>query len=274
MASFTLSPMRIARFVSSGKIHLGRPIDEGWALEIEGDLSGSRRVTDRKLKIEKLLAPLIPTDILCIGLNYRQHAIESKSEIPQRPLLFIKAGNTLNNPFDPIPIPRLSSQIDYECELAVVIGRTAKYVPRDQALDYVLGYTAANDVSSRDWQRDKALGGGQFARGKSFDGFCPLGPHIVTADEIPNPNALRIKTILNGQTMQDHTTGDMIFDVPSLIESLSSTMTLRPGAVILTGTPQGVGMARTPPVWLKEGDRVVVEIENIGRLENTVQNEL
>jgi 2-keto-4-pentenoate hydratase/2-oxohepta-3-ene-1,7-dioic acid hydratase in catechol pathway len=128
-------------------------------------------------------------------------------------------------------------------------------------------------VSARDWQRDKALGGGQFARGKSFDGFCPLGPWIVTKDEIPNPNALRIRGLLNGQVMQDHTTGDMIFDVPTLIESLSSTMTLRPGTVILTGTPQGVGFARTPPVWLKAGDRFVVEIEKIGSLENPIVNE-
>jgi 2-keto-4-pentenoate hydratase/2-oxohepta-3-ene-1,7-dioic acid hydratase in catechol pathway len=152
----------------------------------------------------------------------------------------------------------------------VVIGKAAKRVSRERALDYVLGYTCANDVSARDWQREKKLNGGQFARGKSFDGFCPLGPWIVTADEVPDPNALRLRTILNGQVMQDHTTGDMIFDVPTLIESLSSTMTLRPGAVILTGTPQGVGFARTPPVWLKAGDTVVVEIEKVGRLENAV----
>jgi len=265
--------MRIIRFTSGGKIHHGKWLDATTALAIDGDLFGSFTVTDRKLKVEKLLAPLVPVDILCIGANYRQHVIETKGEFPERPQLFIKAGNTLNNPFDPIPIPRLSSQIDYECELAVIIGKKAKYVSREKALDYVFGYTAANDVSSRDWQRDKALGGGQFARGKSFDGFCPLGPWIVTADEIRNPNALGIKTILNGQTMQDLTTGDMIFDVPALIESVSSTMTLRPGAVILTGTPQGVGMARTPPVWLKDGDHIVVEIEKIGRLENPVRNE-
>ena len=222
------------------------------------------------MRIEKLLAPLIPTDILCIGLNYREHAKESNSAIPNTPVLFIKAGNTLNNPFDPIPIPRRSSQIDYEVELAVVIGKPAKDVSREQALDHVFGYTCANDVSSRDWQRDKNLGGGQWARGKSFDGFCPLGPCIVTRDEIPDPNALRLKTTLNGQIMQNHTTADMIFDVPALIESLSSTMTLRTGAVILTGTPQGVGFARTPPVWMKEGDTVIVEVEKIGRLENRV----
>lgn len=266
--------MRIIRFLSSGKIHLGQAIDDRSAYRITGDLLGDFKVTSEKLPIEKLLAPIIPTDILCIGLNYREHAAESGSSIPENPMLFIKSSNTLTNPFDPILIPKRSSQIDYECELAVVIGKDAKHVSRNDALNYVLGYTAANDVSSRDWQREKSLGGGQFARGKSFDTFCPLGPAIVTRDEIPNPNALRIKTILNGQTMQDHTTGDMIFDVPALIESLSSTMTLRAGSVILTGTPQGVGFARKPPVWMKNGDQCVVEIEKIGRLENPVKNEV
>ena len=265
--------MRIVRFVSGGQVYQGRLVDEQTAVQIEGDLFGSHRVTDRKLRIEKLLAPLVPTDILCIGLNYREHAAESGSAIPTNPMLFIKSGNALNNPFDPIPIPRRSSQVDYEAELAVVIGKPAKHVSREQALEYVLGYTCANDVSARDWQREKSLGGGQFARGKSFDGFCPLGPWIVTKDEIANPNALRLRTILNGQTMQDHTTADMIFDVPSLIESLSSTMTLRAGSVILTGTPQGVGFARNPPVWMKDGDTVAIEIEKIGRLENPVRNE-
>lgn len=265
--------MQIVRFLYGGRIHVGQRIDDGTALEIEGDLFGPHRVTERRLQIDKLLAPLIPTDILCIGLNYREHAAESNSAIPENPMLFIKSSNTLNNPFDPIPLPRRSDQIDYEAELAVVIGRTAKHVSRQNALDYVLGYTCANDVSARDWQREKSLGGGQFARGKSFDGFCPLGPCIVTKEEIPDPNALRIRTILNGQTMQDNTTGDMIFDVPALIESLSSTLTLRPGSVILTGTPQGVGFARNPPVWMKDGDSVVVEIGRIGRLENPVRKE-
>ena len=262
--------MRIARFRSGSDIFTGKMIDDTTAYPIEGDLFGQHRVTDRVVKIDKLLAPIVPTDLLCIGLNYRAHAAESNSAIPVNPMLFIKASGTLNNPFDPIPIPRRSSMIDYEAELCVVIGRDAKHVARDQALDYVFGYTCANDVSARDWQREKSLGGGQFARGKSFDGFAPIGPWIVTRDQILNPNALRIKGILNDETMQDHTTADMIFDVPALIESLSSTMTLRAGAIILTGTPSGVGFARTPPVWLKAGDRFAVEIEKIGRLENPV----
>lgn len=264
--------MRFIRFVSGGQVHHGEQIDDATARRVEGGFA-SWRVTKDTLKIEKLLAPIVPTDILCIGLNYRDHAAESGSAIPVNPMLFIKASNTLNNPGDPIPIPKRSDKIDYEGELAVVIGKSCKNVSKVRALDYVFGYTIANDVSARDWQREKSLGGGQFARGKSFDGFCPLGPCIVTKNEIPNPNNLKLRTILNDQVMQDHTTADMIFDVPTLIESLSSTMTLRPGSIILTGTPHGVGFARTPPVWMKAGDRVVVEIEKIGRLENPVMAE-
>jgi 2-keto-4-pentenoate hydratase/2-oxohepta-3-ene-1,7-dioic acid hydratase in catechol pathway len=265
--------MRIARFRSGSDILTGKMIDDRSAYLIEGDLFKQHRVTERVVSIDKLLAPIVPTDILCIGLNYREHAAESNSSIPVNPMLFIKASGTLNNPFDPIPIPKRSSMIDYEAELCIVIGRDAKHVSKENALDYVLGYTCGNDVSARDWQRDKSLGGGQFARGKSFDGFAPIGPWIVTRDEIPNPNALRIQGMLNGKPMQDHTTADMIFDVPTLIESLSSTLTLRAGSVIFTGTPQGVGFARTPPVWLKAGDTFAVEIEKIGRLENSIAAE-
>src|SRR5438874_7425638 len=160
--------MRIIRFLSGGKICLGTPVDEGFASarRMEGELlSSSFRVTGDTLKVDKLLAPLVPTDILCIGLNYRDHAAESNSPIPKIPMLFIKASGTLNNPGDPIPVPRLSSMIDFEAELVVVIGKAAKSVSRERALEYVLGYTCGNDVSARDWQRDKSLGGGQFARG-------------------------------------------------------------------------------------------------------------
>ncbi len=266
--------MRIIRFQSGGKIHHGQQIDERSAKRIEGDLFGPYHVTDETLRVEKLLAPIVPTDILCIGLNYRDHAAESNSPIPKVPMLFIKSSNTLNNPGDPIPVPRLSSQIDYEAELVLVIGKDAKNVTREDAMNHVFGYTCGNDVSSRDWQRDKNLGGGQFARGKSFDGFCPLGPAIVTKDEVPNPNALKIRSILNGQVMQDHTTADMIFDVPELIASLSSTLTVRAGSIILTGTPHGVGFARTPPVWMKAGDTIEVDIEKVGRLSNPVAPEM
>ncbi|MDB5295382.1 MAG: Ureidoglycolate lyase [Phycisphaerales bacterium] len=270
--------MRIVRFLSGGTEHLGSLVegDDATAREIDGlllDGPAGWNLTGRILRVEQLLAPLVPTDILCIGLNYREHAKESNSEVPDNPMLFIKSSNALNHPGGPIPIPRRSTDIDYEGELCVVIGKTAKNVSKAEALSYVLGYTCANDVSARDWQKQKKLNGGQFARGKSFDGFCPLGPWLVTADEVPNPNALKLRTLVNGRVLQDHTTADMIFDVPTLIESLSSTMTLRPGAVILTGTPQGVGAARTPPVWLTPGDTVAVEIEGIGRLENPVTAE-
>jgi 2-keto-4-pentenoate hydratase/2-oxohepta-3-ene-1,7-dioic acid hydratase in catechol pathway len=266
--------MRIARFISDdGNIVTGELLNDDTARVLKGSIADGFEATRFQAKVTKLLAPLVPTDILCIGLNYREHAAESGSSIPTNPVLFIKASNTLNNSGDPIPIPRRSQMIDYEGELAVIIGKPAKHIPRDRALDYVFGYCIANDVSARDWQREKSLGGGQFARGKSFDGFCPLGPWITTKDQVPNPNALRLKTILNGQVMQDHTTADMIFDVATLIESLSSTMTLRAGSVLLTGTPQGVGFARTPPVWMKPGDRVAVEIEQLGRLENPVTAE-
>ena len=265
--------MRIIRFESLGSIHFGQPIDGNSARRIEGDILGSFRVTSDVLKIDRLLAPIVPTDILCIGLNYRAHAAESGSAIPVNPMLFIKASGTLNNPSDAIRIPRRSSMTDYEGELVIVIGKDAKHVSKDRALDYVLGYTIGNDVSARDWQRQKELGGGQFARGKSFDGFCPLGPCILTRDEVPDPSRLRIRTTLNGQVMQDKGTDDMIFDVPTLIESLSSTLTLRAGSVIMTGTPEGVGFARTPPVWLKAGDAIAIQIDPIGRLENTVTAE-
>jgi len=265
--------MKIIRFQdSAGDVHYGEWVEEGSARLIEGTLFETLRVTDRVVRIGKLLAPVEPRTILCVGLNYRRHAEETGARIPECPVLFIKAVNALAHPGDTIVIPKVApQQVDYECELAVVIGRAAKNVERRHALDYVLGYTCANDVSARRWQKEG--GGKQWCRGKSFDTFCPLGPCLVTADEIPDPNTLTIKTVLNGQTMQESTTADMIFDVPSLISFLSEGTTLLPGTVILTGTPQGVGFARNPPVFLKKGDRVVIEIERIGTLVNSVSEE-
>jgi len=246
---------------------------DGSARAIVGDILGDFRVTAETVSPGKLLAPLVPTNLLCIGLNYKKHAAESNSAPPAHPVLFIKNTASVQNPGDPIEIPvKLSStRVDYECELAVVIGRKCKNVSKAEALDYVLGYTCANDVSARDWQRDG--GGGQWCQGKSFDTFCPLGPVLVTKDEIPDPNNLQIKTVLNGEVMQDWNTNDMIFDVPTLIEFLSASKTLLPGTVILTGTPHGVGFARKPPVWLKAGDSVSIVIEKIGTLTNPVVNE-
>jgi 2-keto-4-pentenoate hydratase/2-oxohepta-3-ene-1,7-dioic acid hydratase in catechol pathway len=265
--------MRIIRHLTpSGPAYAALQSD-GSAREIAGDILGSYRVTDQAVTPGKLLAPLVPTNILCIGLNYKKHAEEGGRGAPERPVLFIKPTSTLQNPGDPIELPRKqpSDEVDYECELAVVIGKTCKNATKANALSYVLGYTCADDVSARDWQN--RLGGGQWCTGKSFDTFCPLGPVLVTPDEIPNPNALKIRTILNGEVMQDWNTNDMIFDVPTLIEFLSGSKTLLPGTVILTGTPHGVGFARKPPVFLKPGDSVSIEIEKIGTLTNPVINE-
>jgi 2-keto-4-pentenoate hydratase/2-oxohepta-3-ene-1,7-dioic acid hydratase in catechol pathway len=263
--------MKIIRFQdSNGTTHYGSQQNDGSALVIEGDIFGAYQVTDRKADVKKLLAPVQPTAILCIGLNYRHHAAESGLPAPENPVLFIKNPAAVQNPGDPILLPQKlkSDSVDYECELAVVIGKAARNVSKADALKHVLGYTCANDVSARDWQKNG--GGGQWCRGKTFDTFCPLGPVLVTTDEITDPNALTIKTILNGETVQDWNTNDMIFDVPTLIEFLSADTTLLPGTIIITGTPHGVGMARKPPLWLKAGDSVTIEIEKIGKLTNPV----
>jgi 2-keto-4-pentenoate hydratase/2-oxohepta-3-ene-1,7-dioic acid hydratase in catechol pathway len=255
---------------NDGSIQYAALQPDGTACRLEGDLFGTHRVTDEIVSPGKILAPLQPTAIFCIGLNYRQHAEESNAPIPQYPVLFMKSPGAVQNPGDSIVLPRhlQSDEVDYECELAVVIGTACKNVSKANALDYVLGYTCANDVSARDWQVKR--GGSQWCRGKTFDTFAPLGPCLVLKDEIPDPNALRIQTVLNGRTMQDSTTSDMIFDVPTLIEFLSGSTTLLPGTVILTGTPQGVGAARKPPVFLQPGDTVTIEIEKIGALTNPV----
>ncbi|HTL71804.1 MAG TPA: fumarylacetoacetate hydrolase family protein [bacterium] len=246
---------------------------DGTALKLIGDIYHSPQLTTEPAEVAKLLAPIQPSSIICIGLNYRRHAQETGAKIPEYPVVFFKGVNTLLNPGESIQIPThlRSDEVDYECELAVVIGRACKNVGRADALSYVLGYTGCNDVSARDWQIKR--GGSQWCRGKTFDTFSPLGPVLVTPDEIPNPNELGIRTILNGETMQDWNTNDMIFDVPTLIEFLSGSTTLLPGTVILTGTPHGVGMAQKPPRWLKAGDSVTIEIEKIGALQNSVTNE-
>ena len=263
--------MKIVRYLDpEGKIHYGAQKPEGTVERLAGDLFAQPQPTGESASVKKLLAPIVPTTILGIGLNYKQHAAESGAKSPEIPILFVKGLNTLQNPGDPIQIPTAlpSEEVDYECELAVVIGKACKNVKRADALTYVLGYTCANDVSARDWQIKK--GGGQWCRGKFFDTFCPLGPVLVTADEIPDPNTLGIKTILNGDTVQDWNTNDMIFDVPTLIEFLSGSTRLAAGTVILTGTPHGVGGARKPPIFLQPGDTVTIEIDGIGALTNPV----
>ena len=265
--------MKFIRFLTAGREQLGRLHEDNRVTLLSGELCGELHDTSQPAVVDKLLAPIDPRDILCVGLNYRQHAVETGAEPPEHPVLFLKNSGAVQNPGDPIELPRRlrSDRVDYECELAVVIRKRCHNVRRDEALDYVLGYTCGNDVSARDWQ--KQGGGGQWCRGKSFATFCPLGPAIVTTDEIPDPNQLAIRTIVNDNVMQDWNTNDMIFDVPTLIEFLSASMVLNPGTVILTGTPHGVGFARTPPVYLQPGDQVTVEIEKIGRLTNPVTEE-
>jgi 2-keto-4-pentenoate hydratase/2-oxohepta-3-ene-1,7-dioic acid hydratase in catechol pathway len=230
--------------------------------------------------IRQRLAPLQPVNIFCIGLNYREHARETHAPLPDHPVVFMKPTSAVQHPGAPIRIPRKQMdgpECDYECELAVVIGREGRDIPEDRALDHVLGYTCANDVSARRWQ--KQGGGGQWVRGKSFDTFCPLGPVMVTAhpafpgdhDTLTDPQTLAIGTSIAGQTLQASHTADMIFSVARLIAFLSTDTTLLPGTVILTGTPSGVGFARQPPVWLRPGDEVRVSIASIGELVNPVE---
>ena len=267
--------MKIIRYENSqGQIRLGALQPDGQALSfLDQNLFGSHATTEAPESVVRLLAPLEPPSILCIGLNYRQHAAEGNQPIPPFPVLFMKSPTAVQDPGGPIELPRhlRSDRVDYECELAVVIGKRCKNVTAETALDYVLGYTAANDISARDWQRE--WGSNQWCRAKTFDTFCPLGPCLVTTDEITNPNTLRIQTVLNGTVMQDWNTNDMIFDVPTLIAFLSGSTTLMPGTVILTGTPHGVGFARKPPVYLQPGDTVTVDIESIGTLTNPVVEE-
>ncbi len=266
--------MRIIRYPDAqGRPAYAAEQADGSARRIDGDIFGQWQLTTAAADVGQRLAPVEPVAIFAIGLNYRQHAHETNAPIPEFPVLFMKNIAALNHPGAPILLPRhlRSDEVDYECELAVVIGKRCRNVSRADALQYVLGYTGANDVSARDWQKRRS--GGQWCRAKSFDTFCPLGPVLVTPDEIPNPNALQISTRVNGEILQESNTADMIFDVPTLIEFLSGSTTLLPGTVILTGTPSGVGMARNPVRWLQAGDTVSIEIEKIGTLTNPVRAE-
>ena len=215
----------------------------------------------------ELMSPVPwPGKVICIGLNYADHAAESGMEPPASPLSFSKFSSNVIGPGDSIPMPLGTSETDYEAELAVVLGRRAWRVDESAAMSHVLGYACANDLSARAFQ----FADGQWQRGKSCEGFCPLGPYVVTADEIPDPHQLRIRLRLNGELVQDSSTNQLIFRIPALIAHLSSFVALDPGDVILTGTPPGVGFARTPPIHLKAGDRMEVEIDGLGVLENTM----
>jgi 2-keto-4-pentenoate hydratase/2-oxohepta-3-ene-1,7-dioic acid hydratase in catechol pathway len=250
-------PTGMCRFLALGKTGLERAaaaINKGKPIPLAGI---------------KILPPVPkPQKIICIGLNYADHAKETGKEPPPEPVVFCKFATALRAHGEPIVIPRLTSKVDYEAELVAIIGTGGRHIPRERALEHVAGYACGHDVSARDWQAHKP--GGQWLLGKSFDSFAPLGPELVTADALGDVGNLRISLRLNGVTMQDSRTSQLIFGVAELVSYLSGVCTLNPGDLIYTGTPPGVGVARKPPVYLKPGDTVEVEIENIGVLENPV----
>jgi 2-keto-4-pentenoate hydratase/2-oxohepta-3-ene-1,7-dioic acid hydratase in catechol pathway len=266
--------MRISRFLDQDNTpRYGVLQADNRAEILSGDLYQGLEPSGVEVSVKSILAPLEPSNILGIGLNYHEHAKETgkDKDISENPILFMKPPSAVIGPGEFIKVPKCSQwgpEVDFEAELAVVIGKAALDVAVDTALEHVLGYTCANDVSARRWQ--KHGGGGQWVRGKGFDTFCPLGPVLVTTDEIPDPQQLQIKCILNGAIMQNGNSSDMIFSIAKLISEISRDRTLSPGTVILTGTPPGVGVARKPPVFMKNGDEVTIEIDKIGQLTNQV----
>jgi len=267
--------MKIIRFLSQSGEKLYGVFDSEMPDEakvIDGDIFGDIEISERVERIEKLLPPISPPNIIALGLNYGRHADETGVEYPEMPVMFLKATSSVIGHDAPILLPAAGAdEVDYEAELAVIIGKEAKNVLPGDAEKYVLGYTCANDISARDWQLHKQKK--QWARGKSFDTFCPIGPYLVTKEEVANANRLRVRSVLNGEVMQDSNTSDMLFHIDAIISNLSCSMTLLPGTVILTGTPDGVGFTRIPPVFLKDGDIITVSIENIGELTNPVKRE-
>ncbi|PSR97561.1 fumarylacetoacetate hydrolase [Coniella lustricola] len=281
MTAFT----RLVRFLAKdGRTYYGDAIlpqgvtDIGKAKQariVTGDIFGKHDVTEDVADIRLFLSPLAPEHVKtvrCLGLNYEQHAKESNMPIPKYPVLFYKPVTALGGPHDPVPVHAVAQEaegLDYECELVAVIGKRATGVSEADALNYVLGYSVGNDISHRDWQLKR--GGGQWALGKGFDGWAPWGPGIVSSSVIKDPQTLRIKTVLNGKTVQDSNTSDMIFSVAKAVSFLSQGTTLLPGDIIMTGTPQGVGAGRSPPLWLKHGDVCEVSLEGVGTCVNKVE---
>lgn len=258
--------MKIARFQKDNVVSYGI-LKGGEITRLTGDIFANYKETNEKYIVDKvkILAPVSPPNIIAIGLNYKTHADESKVKYPSAPVVFIKTTNTVIGPVEDIVLPEMASdEVDYEAELAIVIKKMAKNISEEDALNYVFGYTCGNDVSARDCQLKHDT---QWARGKSFDTFCPLGPCIETEMA---PDNVFIKLKLNGEIMQDSNTSHMIFSCRALVSYISRCMTLLPGTVIMTGTPGGVGFSRKPPVFLKPGDKVEVEIQNIGVLVNNV----
>ena len=268
---------RLAAETAAGFVEL-RAVDPGLPVSLlellqGGDeaLARARRAAEgagakARPRAEVTLLPPIPnpSKIVCVGLNYRDHAAEVKMPLPEFVTIFAKWPNTLIGDGAPIVIPPESHRVDYEAELTFVIGKRAKHVAEENAYDFVAGYTCLNDVSVRDYQSRTS----QWTIGKVFDTHGPCGPVLVTRDEIPDPGNLRIRTIIDGETLQDSNTSEMVFSVPRLVAELSAVMTLEPGDIIATGTPAGVGTSRNPRRWIKPGERVRIEIERIGALEN------
>jgi len=270
--------MRVIRFLGvDGVVHTGEePSDPSSAAAVlSGDLyAGTLRRSGESVHIAKILPAVVPCDIFCIGLNYMKHYEESAKKrgiaLPDKPVVFMKPGSAVIGTGDDIWLPQIEhgEKLDWEVELGVVIGKTCRNVKAANALDYVAGYCVTNDVSSRHWQHNG--GGSQWIKGKSFDTHCPIGPVLVTPEDLPNPQALRVTTRVNGEVQQDSNTNDMIFTVAQCIEWLSDNMTLRPGCLIMTGTPAGVAAGRTPPNFLKVGDVVECEIDHCGKVTNRV----
>jgi len=273
---------RLIRFeAAEGGIHYGEPLESSLSSDGSIDLTRSiqakevtggpfdGKVGEKVFMVKKLLCPLESTPIIpCIGLNYKLHAAEAGVKLPDNPILFHKYPTALAGPGHlTLPFTVSDDQLDWEAELAVVIGKGGKNITKDKALDHVLGYTCGNDLSARKWQ---FACGGQWNFGKGMDAMAPIGPQIVSTSVITDPGTMRIRTILNGQTMQDSNTNDLIFDVKTIVSFLSQGTTILPGTVILTGTPAGVGFARKPPLWLKEGDVCEIVMDRIGVLRNTI----
>ncbi len=272
--------MKLIRFGKPGQERPGVELESGEKLDVSSFTTDFNKDFFTNNGIEKLKewlatndAPIVndlerlgcpvsnPSKIVCVGLNYAKHAEESGMSVPEEPVLFFKATTAIVGPFDNVMLPKNSLKSDWEVELAVVIGKKASYVPKNDAMDYVAGYVLHNDISEREYQLERQ---GQWVKGKSCDTFAPLGPYLVTKDEAPDPHNLDLWLKLNGETMQSSNTSDLVFDIPTLVSYISEFMTLLPGDIISTGTPFGVGLGLTPPIYLKEGDVMELGIDKLG----------
>jgi 2-keto-4-pentenoate hydratase/2-oxohepta-3-ene-1,7-dioic acid hydratase in catechol pathway len=265
-------PSDILEFLRAGAPALTTANDAlAWAVPEGAELAGRSGVFYREEQVRRLAPVPRPPKVICLGLNYKDHAAESGVPVPQEPVLFAKYPTAVIGPDAPIILPATSSEVDYEAELVFVIGKGGRHIAEADALSHVAGYTCGHDVSARDYQLRR--GGGQWLAGKTFDTFAPIGPALVTADSVPDPHALRIRCVVNGETLQDSSTSQMIFSVPATIAYLSHLITLEAGDVVFTGTPPGVGFARKPPRFLQDGDVAEIIIDGLGTLRNPVRAE-